>query len=341
MLKRIISFFKIALPLAFGVFLIWYVFKDLKPSEKDDLISSFRNANYFWIVASTLLGVLSHLSRAERWKYTIRPLGKTPKFWNSFFTVMIGYVANYALPRLGEVTRPGLLARYEKLPFNKLFGTIVAERVADLLILGCIMTGIVFMEMDVLKDSLYQLVEKGSGKFNPRNIIIIVAIVIGGGATFFFLMLSKSSNPLFMKLREILRGIYDGLISIAKMENKIPFILHTLFIWIMYIGMFYLCFFSLDETSAVSFSAVLAAFVMGSLSIVFVQGGLGVFPIAIMESLMLYGVSKTSALALGWILWSSQTLMIIILGVASIPLLRWYNRNNEVDESTNLAKQDN
>jgi len=340
MKKKIISFLKIALPLAFGVFLIWYVFKDLKDDERDELINAFKGANYFWILASMILGVLSHLSRAERWKYTIRPLGKDPKFWNTFFTVMIGYVANYALPRLGEVTRPGLLARYEKLSFNKLFGTIVAERVADLIILGTIMMGILFMELDVLKDSVYLLLEQSSGKFSPRNIMIVItAVVIALGALFFF-MLSKSTNPLFMKIREVLRGIYDGVLSILRMENKLPFILHTLFIWIMYIGMFYLCFFSLEETSSVSLSAVLAAFVMGSLSIVFVQGGLGVFPIAIMESLMLYGVSKTGALALGWILWSSQTLMIIVLGVASIPLLRWYNRNNDVAENRDQSEED-
>lgn len=338
MIKKLLSFLKVALPLAFGVFLIWYVFKDLDASERDALYRSFQQANYFWIFASAMLGVFSHLSRAERWKYTIQPLGKTPRFWNTFFTVMIGYVANYALPRLGEVTRPALLSKYEKLSFNKLFGTIVAERVADLVILGLIMTGIVIMELDVLKDQLYLLIEAGSGKFSTQNIIIIIAVLLLGGGLFFFLMLSKSTNTFFMKIREIVRGVYDGLVSIVKMDNKIPFILHTIFIWIMYIGMFYICFFSLEETADVSFSGVLAAFVMGSLSIVFVQGGLGVFPIAIMETLMLYGVSKTSALALGWILWSSQTLMIIILGVSSIPLLRWYNRNNEVEEPRNTEE---
>ena len=334
MIKRLLSFLKVAIPLAFGVFLIWYVFKDLKAEERTELANAFKEANYFWILLSTLFGVLSHLSRAERWKYTIQPLGKTPKFWNSFFTVMIGYVANYALPRLGEVTRPALLGRYEKLSFNKLFGTIVAERVADLLILALIMVCIAFAELDVLKDQLYILLDEGSGKFSPRNILILAIVVIVAGGAFFFFMLGKSTNPFFMKIREIFRGIYDGILSILRMENKLPFILHTLFIWIMYIGMFYICFFSLNETADASFSAVLAAFVMGSLSIVFVQGGLGVFPIAIMETLMLYGISKTSALALGWILWSSQTLMIIILGVLSIPLLRWYNRNNNVEATT-------
>ena len=146
-------------------------------------------------------------------------------------------------------------------------------------------------------------------------------------------MLSKSTNPIFIKIRELLKGILEGVQAILKMEKKGYFLMHTAFIWIMYIAMFYVCFFSIEETSNVPFTAVLASFVTGSLAIVFVQGGLGVFPIAIMETLMLYGVSKTSALALGWILWSSQTIMVIAVGVLSIPLLRYVNRNKQIEST--------
>ena len=333
-MKSIISFLKVALPLAFGAFLIWYVFKDLTEKEKEELYVSFSSANYFWIILSIFLGVLSHMSRAIRWKYTIQPLGKTPGFWNSFFTVMIGYVANLALPRLGEVTRPALLGKYEGLPFNKLFGTIVAERVADLVILASIMVGIVLIEFDMLKDLLFGYLEQGTGNVSLEKIAIVVVVGIICLAVFFFLMLSKSNNPIFQKIRELLRGIFEGLISISKMENKGYFLLHTAFIWIMYIGMFWICFFCLEETSTVPLAGVIASFVMGSLAIVFVQGGLGVFPLAIMNTLLLYGVSKSGALALGWILWTSQTLMVIVLGVASIPLLRFVNRNKKIESVT-------
>ncbi len=317
-MKSILSFLKVALPLAFGAFLIWYVFKDLTQQEKEELYASFASANYFWIFLSISFGILSHMSRAIRWKYTIQPLGKTPGFWNSFFTVMIGYVANLALPRLGEVTRPGLLGKYEGLPFNKLFGTIVAERVADLVILGSIMAGIVLVEFDMLKELLFGYLEQGSGNISIEKILIIAGAAVIGLAALFFLMLSKSDNPIFRKIRELVRGIFEGLISIVKMENKGYFLMHTAFIWIMYIGMFWVCFFCLEETSSVPLAGVVASFVMGSLAIVFVQGGLGVFPLAIMNTLLLYGVSKSGALALGWILWTSQTLMVIVLGVASI-----------------------
>jgi len=333
-LKSILSFLKVALPLAFGAFLIWYVFKDLTQQEKEELYASFASANYFWIFLSISFGILSHMSRAIRWKYTIQPLGKTPGFWNSFFTVMIGYVANLALPRLGEVTRPGLLGKYEGLPFNKLFGTIVAERVADLVILGSIMAGIVLVEFDMLKELLFGYLEQGSGNISIEKILIIAGAAVIGLAALFFLMLSKSDNPISRKIRELVRGIFEGLISIVKMENKGYFLMHTAFIWIMYIGMFWVCFFCLEETSSVPLAGVVASFVMGSLAIVFVQGGLGVFPLAIMNTLLLYGVSKSGALALGWILWTSQTLMVIVLGVASIPLLRFVNRNKKIESAT-------
>ncbi len=333
-MKSILSFLKVALPLAFGAFLIWYVFKDLTQQEKEELYASFASANYFWIFLSISFGILSHMSRAIRWKYTIQPLGKTPGFWNSFFTVMIGYVANLALPRLGEVTRPGLLGKYEGLPFNKLFGTIVAERVADLVILGSIMAGIVFVEFDMLKELLFGYLEQGSGNISIEKILIIAGAAVIGLAALFFLMLSKSDNPISRKIRELVRGIFEGLISIVKMENKGYFLMHTAFIWIMYIGMFWVCFFCLEETSSVPLAGVVASFVMGSLAIVFVQGGLGVFPLAIMNTLLLYGVSKSGALALGWILWTSQTLMVIVLGVASIPLLRFVNRNKKIESAT-------
>ena len=333
-MKSILSFLKVALPLAFGAFLIWYVFKDLTQQEKEELYASFASANYFWIFLSISFGILSHMSRAIRWKYTIQPLGKTPGFWSSFFTVMIGYVANLALPRLGEVTRPGLLGKYEGLPFNKLFGTIVAERVADLVILGSIMAGIVLVEFDMLKELLFGYLEQGSGNISIEKILIIAGAAVIGLAALFFLMLSKSDNPISRKIRELVRGIFEGLISIVKMENKGYFLMHTAFIWIMYIGMFWVCFFCLEETSSVPLAGVVASFVMGSLAIVFVQGGLGVFPLAIMNTLLLYGVSKSGALALGWILWTSQTLMVIVLGVASIPLLRFVNRNKKIESAT-------
>lgn len=332
MKKFLINFLKVAIPLAFGVFLIWYVFSGLTESEKDELYISLQSASYGWIIFSMMLGVLSHCSRAIRWKYTIETIGRPPAFWNSFFTVMIGYVANFAFPRLGEVTRPGLLAKYEGLPFNKLFGTIVAERIADLIMLALIILTVIVLQFELLRDMLLTLFEESKPGFSMQDLMLVLLVALVGGVIFFVFMLSRSKNPFFVKVRNLFYGFMEGLKSILVMKNKWKFIFHTILIWVLYIGMFYFCCFSLQETTDLPIAGILAGFVMGSISIVLVQGGIGVFPLAVMETLILYNISKTSALALGWIMWSSQTIMLIVVGILSIPLLRWYNRNKAIEK---------
>tara|TARA_R110002049_G_scaffold58799_1_gene159517 strand:+ start:909 stop:1910 length:1002 start_codon:yes stop_codon:yes gene_type:complete len=331
--KFILNFLKISIPLAFGIFLIWYVFNNLSESEKENVFYSFSHANYLIILLSICFGILSHASRAIRWKYTIEPLGKTPGFWNSFFGVMIGYIANLAFPRLGEVTRPAVVAKYEGIPFNKLLGTIVAERVADLLILGAITITVILMEIDKLRDLLSDTIAQGGDKFSMENVLVLIAVAVIGGGVFLFFMISKSNNPFFAKIRELFQGILEGVKSIATMKKKGMFLLHTAFIWIMYLLMHYVCFFALEDTADVPFAGVLASFVLGGLSIVFVQGGIGVYPIAIMKTLVIYGVLNTSALALGWIIWTAQTVMIIALGVISIIFIRVINQKKDVATS--------
>lgn len=333
MKKIILNFLKISIPLAFGIFLIWYVFNNLTDSEKDHVFYSFSHANYFIILLSILFGILSHASRAIRWKYTIEPLGKVPGFWNSFFAVMIGYIANLAFPRLGEVTRPAVVAKYENMPFNKLLGTIVAERVADLIILGVITVSVIFMELDKLKELLLDTIAQGGDKFSAENILTLLIVATIGGGIFLFFMISKSKNPFFRKIRTLFQGIFEGVKTIATMKKKGLFLLHTAFIWIMYLLMHYVCFFALSDTADVPVAGVLASFVLGGLSIVFVQGGIGVYPIAIMKTLTIYGVLNTSALALGWIIWTAQTLMIIVLGVLSIIFIRIVNQKKHATAS--------
>lgn len=323
------SFLKVVLPLAFGVFLIWYVFNDLTTEEKDELFMSFRKADYFWVGISMIFGVLSHLSRAYRWKYTLQPLNYKPNFWNSFYAVMIGYITNLALPRVGEVSRCAALAKSDNMKFNKLFGTVIAERVADLLILVTLSTLVIVTQLDEIGDLLADMAEQGSDKFSAKTILIIVGALVLGGGILFFVLLRKSNNPFFKKIRELLLGVVEGVKTILQMENTLYFILHTIFIWLMYIGMFYIALYSLTDASNIPVWGLLAGFVIGGLSIVLVQGGIGVYPVAIMNTLMIYGVAKTTSLALGWIIWSAQTLLIIVLGVISIILIKNSNKKEE------------
>ena len=321
-----LNIIKVVLPLAFGLFLVWYVYDLLDEKEKEDLFLSLKQANYWWIIASVLFGILSHLSRAYRWKYLLDPLGLKPKFLNSFFSVMIGYTINLLLPRVGEVSRCGILSKYEKMPFTKLFGTVIAERIADVTILATPTFFVIFSQFDKLGDMLkswisYDKENSSLGMYSALVVITGIIIFIG-----FLYLLKTSSNKYLLKIKSILTGFWEGAKSIIYMKSSLMFILHTLFIWIMYVSMFYMCFFSLEDTSNVPLMGMLAAFVMGGISIIFIQGGIGVYPAAVMQILFLYGVSRSSGLALGWIIWTSQTVMILVLGILSMLIIPKYNR---------------
>jgi len=274
------------------------------------------------------------MSRAHRWKYTLEPLGYRPRFWNSLFAVMIGYLLNLAFPRLGEVTRCGVMNRYENIPINKLFGTVIAERVADLIIMIVMTSAIIFLQLDILNDMLASMIGPAwdSISFTTMALYCVALFTIGGFSVYFLFKLAEKS-ALMAKIKDFIVGIFEGVKSILSMKQKWGFLFHTAFIWVMYVLMFYVSMKSLPETSNVPFLGMLAAFVMGGLSIIFVQGGLGVYPAAIMAVLMLYEVERADGLALGWIMWTGQTILLIFVGFLSMAILPLYNKKrNESPE---------
>lgn len=330
-MKKVLgNILKVGLPLAFGIYVIYYQYNQLEPEQVETIKKSFREANYFWVFLSLFFGTLSHVSRAYRWRYTLSPLGIQVKFLNSFLAVMIGYVANIVFPRLGEVSRCAVVAKYENQPFEKLFGTVVAERVADMIILLSIIVVVLFLQMDILKDTLADMLSSAG---DPTMLIkkltvagvVGVLILVGG-----LVLLKISSHPFILKVKSFAKGLIDGVLSILKMKKKWSFIGHTAFIWIMYMTMFYVPFFALPETATVPLAGVLAAFVMGGLSIVFVQGGIGIYPLFVALVLSLYGVSETSGLTLGWIIWTAQTAMLIGWGAVSLIAMPLYNRGGDL-----------
>lgn len=275
-----------------------------------------------------LFGVLSHLSRAYRWKYTMEPLGYSTRFINNFFAVMIGYVANIILPRFGEVWRCVMVSRYEKASFEKLFGTVVAERVADAVILVLIVIAVVLMQLAELQETINELLSDYLSTNSPIDIVIKLGVVVIIASVVAFTgwrLIRNSQNALFVKVRETVRGLIDGVMSIFRMKKKWAFLAHTAFIWILYLAMYYVPFLALPETAEASAGAVLASFVMASFSIVLVQGGIGVYPVAVAQTLTLYGIPYEGGFAMGWIIWVAQTLMIVGFGVGSLILMPLLN----------------
>lgn len=311
-----------------GVYVGWYQFSKLDSQQLESIMSSFRSANYWWVLFSLVLGFLSHWSRAYRWRYLLQPLGISTRFINSLFSVFSGYVANIILPRFGEVWRCVLVARYEKVSFEKLFGSVVAERIADVIVVSGVMALTVALQFALLGDKIDELVgdkfttDSIAGMAVKLGFVAIIGLIV---AFYGWRLMKRSGHPLFVKIRSVLSGLAEGVTSILRMERKWSFVIHTLFIWVMYLAMFYLPFLALPETANVPLGGVLAAFVMGSLSIALVQGGIGVYPIAVAQTLGLYGVPYESGLALGWIVWSAQTGMIVFFGIGSLVLMPLVN----------------
>lgn len=306
---------KLIIPLILGVGLVWYSLSKISIPE---LIQYFKNANYWWIGIGLFCGLLSHLSRAYRWKYLLEPLGYSLRFPNSIMAVFATYLVNYTIPRAGEVTRATIIANYEGVPFEKGFGTIVSERVADLIILLGIIAVTLFLEFDFIYNFLF-------AGINPFKIVIVLigVLVIG---FLLFIYFKRSQSKFALKVKNFLNGLIEGALSIFKMKHKWAFIAHTLFIWTMYLLMFYLTTFAVEELQPIPMSAILIGFIAGSFSIAATNGGIGSYPEAIVLAFLVFSIPEDPSRAFGWIMWSSQTIMIIIMGSLSFLLLPIYNR---------------
>ncbi len=311
------------LPITLGVFLIWYSISKLSPSDIDAIKTSFKTANYWWVGLSLFFGILSHFSRAYRWRFLLEPLGYNPKFANSIMAVLVGYLVNLTIPRAGEIARATAISKYEDIPFEKAFGTIVSERIADVIMLLGIIATAFFLQTKLLTDYLFK--DDTSNSYNFWFIIIGFAIV----GSLLFWLIQKSNNPFLKKIQNFVYGLIQGVISIFKMKKKWAFIFHTIFIWTMYFLMFYAVTFALPETTHLPFGAIIVGFVVGGLSMALTNGGLGTYPVFVASAITLYGIDENPALAFGWIMWTAQTLMVLFFGGLSFILLPIYNRDKE------------
>jgi hypothetical protein len=309
--KKII---KIIIPLLFGGGLIWYLFTIIPPKT---LLEYFKNANYWWISLGLFFGILSHLSRAYRWKFMLKPMGYTPRFINSALAVLIGYFVNLAIPRAGEVSRASVMANYENIPFEKGFGTIVAERIADLIMMFLIIGVTLLIQFDFI----LQLVKE---KLDPVKIIIGLAVCLIGGF-FFYKYVRKSTKGLGLKIKNFIKSLVEGVTSIFRMKNKWPFIFHTVFIWAMYVLMFWATIPAIDGLQ-VPFGGILVGFIAGGFSIAATNGGIGLYPLAVAGAFTLFGVPEEPSTAFGSVMWAAQTAMVILFGGLSFLLLPICNK---------------
>ena len=281
--KQIIKFFAF---LCVTVVLFWLVFRDQDPAE---LMKALReDVNYTWIWVAIGLGMLSHIRRSLRWQMLTKSMGYKISFMNSFMGVMIGYFANLAIPRMGELTRCGVVSKYENVPFSKLLGTVVTERVFDmimLLLLTLIVVVTQFKQVGIFLDNNEDIKEKLYGMFSsPVTWGILVLLVLGLIGFIWFLR----KGSFFTRLHHFMTGLKEGLLTVKDVDHKWLFIGYTIFIWLMYYLMLYVCFFCFKFASGLGPLVGLTVFVLSSYGMVApVQGGVGAWHFMVIAALMI------------------------------------------------------
>ena len=311
--KLFFQWFKKIFPPLLGLLLIYYSYSNTTSLERIEIYSSMKSADFKFVFLSIFLGVLSHFIRSLRWQSMLKPLGYKISLLNSIMSVLIAFLSNLGIPRSGEFLRASSISYYEKIPFEKSFGTIVTERIIDVIILvSLILYGVsIFSKIGIPEFSI-----------NKKLIFGFFYILFFGLIIYYFISKSKYKN----RIKNLFMGLKKGVLSIIKIENKSIFIFHSLFIWLCYFLMFYVVKFSIPETYNLEFEPIFLAFLAGAMAMALTNGGIGAYPLAIAAVISQYDVPYESALALGWIVWTSQTLMIITFGSLSFVFLPILNK---------------
>ncbi|MFI5195144.1 MAG: lysylphosphatidylglycerol synthase transmembrane domain-containing protein [Chitinophagales bacterium] len=322
-----------------AVFFVWLSVRGLDHEKWEQLKKAMDKAHYWLLIPVFSLLLLSHWIRALRWRQLMEPMGYHPSRLNAFFAVMIGYFVNLGAPRLGEVVKCTILARYEKVPAQKLVGTIVAERAFDVICL-LLVFGLTFaFQFDIVSslahDYIYPAFQNKNGQTAYRKIIFLAIALI----LFFILLKIVFSRfghiNLIQKLKNILTGVWHGLISVRALKNKPLFFLYTCVIWFLYLLSTWCGFFAIDETSRLTLTDALTVLAMGSVGMILSPGGIGAYALLVMETVALYHIPKEPyGQALGWLLWFGQFLSFVIFGVVSFILLPRVNRTNQPPDET-------
>ncbi|MCF0052925.1 flippase-like domain-containing protein [Dyadobacter chenwenxiniae] len=333
--------YTISLALAGG--LIWFVFKDINFAE---MLDRFVKSDWRWIALSCVLLLAAHITRAWRWGMLMEPLGHKPGLFNSSISVLTGYFANYIVPRMGEVTRCGTLYRLERIPVNLSFGTVVAERIFDVLIL-LVMIGLNFiLEFDRLSTFFTDFFQSkvsggaggGSGSGMLLGILIALMLVVVIGAIIIFKNVALrdkiQQNALVQKVVGFGKGMLDGFLSIRKLRSPGLFILSTIAIWVFYYFVSYVLFFCIPETSDLGPLAGLTLLVVGAIGMTApTQGGIGAYHLLVGNVMILYGLSQNDGITLATFIHGAQMIFMLIIGALAFLYVLVQNKKSVAENS--------
>jgi uncharacterized protein (TIRG00374 family) len=329
--KKLLAIFQYFIFAALAAFFVWLSLKGMDRQKWLQLEDALHRANYWLLIPVLLLLLLSHFLRALRWRQLIEPLGYKPRRANVFLGVMIGYFVNLGAPRLGEVIKCTILARYEKVPADKLVGTIVAERAFDVICLALVFGLTLVFQFDVIHsmtaDKIDALFKNANGQTSWWKILALLAMV---GILFLvarWVLLRFGHISIIGKVRSIGVNIWHGLTSVKDVKNKGLFFFYTIGIWVLYLLSTWFGFFAIAETRHLSLIDALSVLAMGSVGMIVSPGGIGAYALLVQKTVSFYGVSDLPyGQALGWLLWFGQFLSFILFGVTSFILFPRINK---------------
>ncbi len=339
MKKKILSALQYLFFLALGIFLLWWSLRKVDDQGWADIKNSFLNARYLIIIPIVIALLASHYSRALRWKILMEPLGYNPRTSNTYLAVLIGYMANLAVPRLGEILKCTILARYEKVPADKLVGTIVAERAFDVVCLLIAIAAAIFTQTDIIGEYFSTIIKDAfgskTGGISLQRLLVTLLILVIIFSIFFFLLRRFAHISFIQKLKSVIGGIWQGITSVKDVKKKGAFIFHTIFIWAMYLLSVRLGFLAMQETSIFAWKPALSVLSSGSLAMIMPSpGGLGFYPVFVQKTMELYGLKDTIGFAFGALMWGAQFFQMLLSGFVALLLFPFLNKKKKVDEES-------
>jgi glycosyltransferase 2 family protein len=338
MRKRVLSVLQYIIFLGGGIFLVWWQLRSMTPAEKADFKNSLHYANYWLVIPVILMSLLSHISRAMRWKLLMEPLEYRPSLKNVFSVIMVGYLANAAVPRLGEVLKCTFLARYEKLQVDKLFGTILVERIFDLVCYVIFIGITVLIQIDLvggyLKDKFIALSESSSFPIWAK-LLILISFFIAAFYIIKYLFKKHPGNRLIFKINNFLRGIIEGFKTIKNLKHRRLFLAHTIFIWAMYLLQIYVGFSAMESTAHLGIKPAFTILAVATLAMIVTPNGIGTFPLFVTEALIIYDIPYPAGNAFGSLIWGINTGIVIIVGLLCLLLLPYINKKKHEISTVN------
>lgn len=318
MKNHISKWLSILIPIALGIGIIVYQYNKFTASQINEIVGYFKNANYFYVILALFTGFIGNAIRAFRWKYMLNHLGYESNFQNNFMAVSIGYLLNLTVPKSGEISRAIILKKYNNIPFDKGFGTIVAERIIDMFFLLFFMLLAVVLQFKIVKAFILDKI--------PLHLIAIISLIGILGFIIFILIYNYSKLKIVALFKEKISGLKEGLLSIIHMKEKWNYLFQTILIWLSYLITYYVATKVIPETSTLSVGAIITCFVVGSIAIAFTNSGFGAYPFLTSKVLLFYAIAEPAGTAFGWIIWTSQMLLVLALGLLSFLLLPILNR---------------